>query len=248
VKGCRSDDQCASGNVCRRGSCVPSCARDEQCGPGKICDDRACHSGCRSDDQCASGNICDDNGDCLSGCYENDQCGAGEVCVNNVCVVGQCAVSEDCNTDEMCVCRKCVVGCRDDQDCPSGSFCDQRVGFTCPTPQCHEVPSVPPLTCGAASCPGYSMVQSYALDGELGRRAIELAPCCLPDATCGIDFSGLVGGAPRCQAPVYDFTTPSACPEYGDLPRTFESCTRPDFTCGLEVSLPPDARAVCFAP
>jgi hypothetical protein len=226
VQGCRIDDQCASGETCRYDHCVRRCDRDAQCADGDICDDGACHSGCRKNDQCAPGNVC----------------------VQNVCIEGECAAREDCAAGDECVCQKCVPGCHDDAACPSGSYCDQKAGLTCAPPACQELPSAPEIGCGGATCAGYSLVRQYVGFGVIGRRAVVLTPCCLPDDRCGIDFSGLVAGQPSCQEPVFDFTASSACSGHEDpFGPPLGSCARQDGSCGLVVSVP-DGRSACFTP
>ena len=78
---------------------------------------------CSEDDDCASNQRCED-GKCV-----DIQCECG-IATNHQCYAYECCSSQDCETG-MCFEHKCVE-CKDNNDCPSSSFCNASY-------QCEEV-------------------------------------------------------------------------------------------------------------
>lgn len=114
---CRFAADCASGESCINGSCVPNppqCTSSAQCATGQQCLNGSCVVvGCSTNADCANGEICS-VGRCVvphpPQCTSTAQCGAGQQCVNGSCVVSTaaCASNADCSRGESCVSGQCV--------------------------------------------------------------------------------------------------------------------------------------------
>lgn len=97
--GCRSNADCAAGEVCSAGQCVtapnpPACTTSAQCAAGQVCTNGQCVTstppGCTSSAQCAAGQVCS-NGQCVTStppptCQTNADCSVREVCSAGQCV------------------------------------------------------------------------------------------------------------------------------------------------------------------
>lgn len=100
--GCRNDEWCTAGTICREGQCVPGCRDDTECSDGMICKSGDCVAGCRADDECPDGGWCL-NDVCNSGCRSDAECAQGTLCAAFFGVTWSCLPS-----------------CSDDSDCAGG--------------------------------------------------------------------------------------------------------------------------------
>lgn len=132
---CRSDADCASGELCVSGTCVtappPACTSNAQCPAGQVCQAGVCVSppppACRTDADCAANQRCQ-SGACVAAppppaCRTDADCASNEICQSGVCV----AAPNDAGTP----------GCTSSAQCPSGQVCQSGVCMTPPPPpQC----------------------------------------------------------------------------------------------------------------
>jgi len=113
---CRSDADCADGEVCTlpAGSCVPACDETTVCPSTKpVCDEatRLCRG-------CTSGS------ECLDFSFETPYCQNGR-CVE--CTdVGHCELPSELCSD---VLGECAIPCADGGVCPADEVCDPMIGF-----------------------------------------------------------------------------------------------------------------------
>lgn len=123
---CIDNSECAGGELCQDGACVPFCFADDDCpDTAPICDpDTNVCVGCVEDGDCGEGGVCDD-GTCSTGCTENADCAGGELCRDGACVPF-CTGDDDCGDGEVCDGGACVP---DEAECTSADDCDG--GFTC---------------------------------------------------------------------------------------------------------------------
>ncbi len=115
---CTDKSQCANGDFCLDGLCLPGCNHDYECGTGKVCADGLCTAACSSEVACASG-------------YK---------CLAGACVIDTanpaCTLPQDC-PGMVCVGGLCTTACKANKDCPTGQLCDAASGscFPDPTPK-----------------------------------------------------------------------------------------------------------------
>ena len=176
---CVDDAGCPKGTVCEScngsKSCVFGCRTADDCSSGEICDAVVCDScpcpaacapagdkPCQADGDCPKGKVCESNGVamiCVAGCHTTSQCEANQICDQPDCdglpCPGSCSCVATCASDSDCphgtVCEKlplgtdcgkecgtaCVPGCRTNGDCGNGQVCSSVVCDTCPCPsQC----------------------------------------------------------------------------------------------------------------
>jgi peptidoglycan-associated lipoprotein len=119
--GCKSNQDCASSQVCAANSCV-ECTEDAQCPTGKHCSANACIAAaeCTSDETCPLGQVCQ-AGKCKA-CASDSECGPGGSCQAGACNRGKkCGKDAECADDEDCVngaCRKAgATGTAGDATC-----------------------------------------------------------------------------------------------------------------------------------
>lgn len=173
------DANCAAGEQCQAGECVPGCVAD--CGD-RNCGDDGCGSECGF---CGPGGICDDGGHCADApavcgddvCAPTEGCGDCPVDCGNCCGDGQCAADEDC------------VTCASDCGCAEGETCDadQAICEAC-VPQCTG------RECGDDGCGGQCGACADGVACELGLCAVACAPRC-DGRDCGPDGCGGACGA-----------------------------------------------------
>lgn len=109
LPGC-ADEAARSGEPrCAAGGCV-ACASDTDCAPGDICQDGTCVPG----RDCGVGEVPTESG-CArvrGGCERNSDCPQGTLCERETrrCVSGErrCATTRDCFADEVCVEGRCT--------------------------------------------------------------------------------------------------------------------------------------------
>ncbi len=132
---CTDVAQCASGDSCINGLCLPGCNNDIECGAQKVCA----------------------NGQCVAGCNAEVSCSAGYECVGGGCLVDtsnpQCTGPQDCS-GAVCVNGLCTTKCALNADCPNGELCDSA------TKSCFPDPTPKPICGGNVSCPGIGQVCS----------------------------------------------------------------------------------------
>ncbi|GAB4565499.1 MAG: hypothetical protein Tsb0020_16430 [Haliangiales bacterium] len=117
---CRSDMDCADGNFCMSGQCLP-CVYDKHCGV-------RCES-CGGDQPFCLNGFDAERSSCV-GCVDDAQCGAGETCNLDTyqCEPESCAMS--CGGETPYCHGGACVACYADTQCPCGGTCDLE-SFTC---------------------------------------------------------------------------------------------------------------------
>lgn len=143
---CVSNADCARGELCQAGVCVPSAV------------------GCTSNAQCASGQVCQ-AGQCVPTtqpmCATDSDCAAGESCQAGQCLPTlppSCTTDRDCATGELCQAGTCVpyaTGCTSNAQCPSGSVCQSGACVPWAPTSCsgkHGVGSFSGTLGGIAQC------------------------------------------------------------------------------------------------
>ncbi len=161
---CRSDAECAAGQICYNGVCVLPCSSDSDCAAGELCENGLCVSGCSPMQEICDGidNDCDgqiDEGFNFASDPQNCGgcgmvCAAGESCLDGVCTGGQaCSDDRDCDdgnpgTSDYCVAGICVHQnqCSTDSDCPAGMMC---VEGACTYDPCPDMDGDGYTTCDA---------------------------------------------------------------------------------------------------
>jgi hypothetical protein len=128
---CTDVSQCAPGDSCLGGLCLPGCNHDYECGVGKVCA----------------------NGLCTAGCSTEVTCATGYKCVAGACLVDaqnpQCTGPSDCG-GMLCVGGLCTTACKANKDCAPGELCDSVTGSCFPDP-------TPKPVC-TSTCPGAGQV------------------------------------------------------------------------------------------
>jgi Cys-rich repeat protein len=127
---CASNADCAAGEVCIDGVCIPAgpqCSQDLDCPAGQVCIAGTCQPACTDfdgDGFCA-GEDCDDRDASVNPAASELCDGRDNDCdglVDEGC--GQaCTADADCAAGQVCWQGVCVLGCRTDADCPAGQAC-----------------------------------------------------------------------------------------------------------------------------
>lgn len=165
---------CATGEVCRAGSCVAPCS-DVVCPYGTLCIGDKCVAQCDGV-KCPTGQVCR-SGLCFPGCTSCSgvACGTGTKC--------------DPTTND-CVDPSCATPCAAGTHCNAGTCVDDCDGAKCPTGQ----------VCKAGRC--YSPLDP-ALDGGLGDGGVPLGgDDASVDGSTGLKPSGELPEANACQCGV----------------------------------------------
>lgn len=167
---------CATGKICKNGSCAVGCSSAATCGRCSQCLAGKCVSGCPAGSSCLSTGACGPvcrPGErlCGSQCLTPDRpcngmCPPGGKLCNGACI----PTSACCNSSE-CPCGMCVAGsCR--IACPPGNMC---IANKC-TPSC-----MPPQR----SCVDHCVPPDQPCNGQCGpttqlcrNRCIPLSACC----------------------------------------------------------------------
>lgn len=160
---CRADDDCAAGNYCNSGDCVP-CITDKRCGPRcgsctaslPFCfhpQDRAADARCvecLTDDHCGAGGKCDQATlTCAAPCKMCETSPDGRVCSGSQCV--QCLTDAHCPCGQSCDVKsgQCDPACKDNTDCTGAECCSRSTG-ECKPGRCK--PGVGVLCCEVGRC------------------------------------------------------------------------------------------------
>jgi hypothetical protein len=142
---CATDRPCPNASdICEDRACVENpCRNGNDCPSGQRCEDDICVPGptCNDDDDCTTtGEICDDRDTCVplppGECRNTDDCTGTEVCVDGECIdPGNegCQFDYECNGG-VCVNNACRPVCDGNEDCGSGSACDD--GICQPVDEC----------------------------------------------------------------------------------------------------------------
>jgi MYXO-CTERM domain-containing protein len=152
-------DICPSGQICRRGTCVPVCF-EGGCAEGYSCDldVGACVEDACVGVECDVGQRCH-GGECVDAC-DGIVCPHGDVCISGACVdpcaavtceasqfcreglcvqrcpCSPCPAGETCNADGTCSQRGCdIVVCAEGSYCEGGECHDSCEGVVCPPGQ-----------------------------------------------------------------------------------------------------------------
>lgn len=131
--GCSTSRDCALGESCDAGTCVPrTCASSDQCAPERFCDAGGqCREGCAADTDCLAGRACVDGACEDEACADTRlDCGFREFCVDGACedagdpYCAPCATDAECGEGNVCWAGEwCGVDCSQGQACPSGFDC-----------------------------------------------------------------------------------------------------------------------------
>jgi hypothetical protein len=136
---CETDEECAEGELCDEGECVPAlpdCEADGDCAAGEVCEAGECVPAppdCEADGDCAEGEVCE-AGECVPAppeCENDGDCAEGEICESNECVPAppECENDGDCAEGEICESNECVPAppeCENDGDCAEGEVCESN--------------------------------------------------------------------------------------------------------------------------
>ncbi|MDX2089059.1 MAG: hypothetical protein SFX73_14475 [Kofleriaceae bacterium] len=179
------DKDCADGEFCQFGACIPIVPCDLECGTGYTC-----HVTCRAPSPCDNV-VCQQNEFCYQGqCIVNPchgvTCAPGEVCNGGTCVTtcdceGGCGANGECVLDE-CQCVPDCAGkaCGDDNGC--GGQCD----VACPQGgqyDCRPMGSNGPLTCQCVgSCTGKACGEDDGCGNECNGTCASPNTCVLQGA------------------------------------------------------------------
>jgi len=161
---CLINNDCAAGESCVFGECLPDCSIDADC-PGGFCVSDSCVQ-CRNTADCPGSYWCD-SGTCRAQCTSDTDCTGSNVCdvPTGTCVLSctaSCPVGQLCDTDSICrdVCDEPTFPCPADKDCVGGLCVPQCTtnGDCGSFNECVAGACVPDGTCAADSeCPASEM-------------------------------------------------------------------------------------------
>lgn len=176
-KGC---PDCAEGDKCYEGECVPAtrctpgCKKEEICING-VCEKESSLTPCSVDTDCPEGGFHCTKGYCLETCLNDASCPGSQACVKGLCKLKMCRDSGECAPNEGCLpaenghsyCRGALT-CTSDSPCPQGLVCNEGVckeclnSSECPSKNCNlgrcvtcsRFKEVPPFPCtnGKVTC------------------------------------------------------------------------------------------------
>ncbi len=141
--GCTDATDCAGGEVCANGVCVPGdppaqCANDYDCPGGYTCENGVCQpggvvDGCTTAADCPAngtddvgpacvGGLCTSNRIAPTSCAAGETCAPGTSCSGGVClpIAGACELDSDCSDGSSCVAGWCGVACASGSECTTG--------------------------------------------------------------------------------------------------------------------------------
>lgn len=164
--GCRSNNDCPSGQVCD----VPS----GQCQmPGCI------QTGCPSGQRCnTTTKACEPIP--TSGCQRNTDCGAGAMCLNSRCRPRVCSVTAPCDPGFVCEGSRCVSAmatclsglCAGDQRCLRNPSDDAS---------CHDTCPIPGITCpGGGDCLAVTRTDGTKINLCVPKGTLVAGASCVP--------------------------------------------------------------------
>jgi hypothetical protein len=142
---CTADGDCAGGEACTGGVCVPvdqpvPCQGQYDCGTGTMCQAGYCAPG-GSVDECTTSQDCPDDGvggpeTCIGGvctgneidlrrCTADSECPDVTTCRDGACqrVVGACELDSVCDPGQACLSGWCGASCTDSCACAAGLTC-----------------------------------------------------------------------------------------------------------------------------
>ena len=258
---CDGDDDCVDGAVCLADACRLGCRDAEDCAEGETCDSegdnatfRCEAAGCLSTGCVPDVETCDDSLDtprCIPTgvCKQEADCavyasfladGEDYVCDNaqELCVLKpECSSDADCLIDEICEEREgerndCRPGCRENDDCFPGEFCDTTGEFMMAG---EEVSS---FVC-RAGCTSEQDCKDLLNDPDGGYICADLVciPKCQNLDDC-LDGQICTGDPRSCQGCTDDNQCPAT--QFCDLTRGYTPEDESDPTLGLCTDLPPD--------
>ena len=131
---CSGGDVCRS-DVCVHGVCAAICGTNADCATGTVCKSGSCTpapaSGCTTNVQCGLGNVCT-NGVCVPGLPNAKPCSVSAQCASQICFgdgscgkpTGHpCALATDCRSNVCDGTGTCVATCAQLSDCPAKDVC-----------------------------------------------------------------------------------------------------------------------------
>lgn len=127
-----SQQACAAGKICLRGSCEDDPCKGKTCSKGQFCRDGACVDVCAGV-TCNSGQQCRD-GRCIANPCAAASCNPGEKCVKGLCEKNLCIPGQSCKHNRVCVDNSCIQDPCLFVTCPVA-------GQRCELGQCLDPPS-----------------------------------------------------------------------------------------------------------
>ncbi len=255
---CASDADCADGQVCTDGACVPEgpqCQADAECADGFVCVNEACQPAvqeCVADEDCPQPIP-------FIGCEGSI---AVQIFASGGCVDGQCDITgeetrRDCAEDGL----ECVDGeCVGDMECVDMDDCDNREGYLycegdsvwedfgsysdCFDGQCVPAPGLPPMEIENCADSGQACFEGACV--PQGGECTEDIECAIDGAyiTCEGPFATLVavegscGEQNRCIEvetrertdcqEMGQFCSEGSCVDPGGACQTADDCPQPD--------------------
>ena len=232
-EGCQSFMDCAFGENCEDGECVPvefeivdTCEEDSDCGFFMTCQLGVC-VGCLDDLQCP-------NGQCIYGLCVSDDLGPGVSCLETNCPEG-----EHCDWGT----GMCEPTCNSDDDCTEDEFCSFLTQSCEPEFRCEDSSECATAMCVAGLCVGCQD------DSECGIGTQCVMGACLPnplgynpcdDAQCNPDSESCDPLDGTCYPADGSCQSNADCREEHSCNSLFNVCTG----CNQDVDCRPEQR--CF--
>ncbi len=204
--GCSTDEDCAIGDECRFGVCLPRSVEQPDLG---------------GEGERDQGTV-RDQGSEPPACREREDCRAGEICLAGACAPGNCLSDGDCEGGQVCnALHWCAEdeGCRSDGECRPGQTCIQ--GECLPPDGCEtDAQCVAPEECSEGRCQVLDGCGAGPACGE-GERCVDgscvpLGPTCPQDAACG---QRVCGPDPVCGVPCGECAADATCQQGACVPR-----------------------------
>lgn len=168
--GCEDASDCADGDRCHLGGCVPESCESIECEPHKQCYRGVCYESCDGQADCDAEDRCHDEA-CVPTRCEDINCESHQQCYQGVCY-GGCSDDGDCADNEECLQGACLApscddglqsGAQTDVDCGGPDCPPCPPGAGCESEQDCEVG-----TCQQGACTGGCEVPwgGVAVEGE----------------------------------------------------------------------------------